>query len=156
MEAILITETWPNLSERVFIATGGVFSIFAEYSHVGPMLTSCSETNGSGAGVVSLSAIKSPAKIFFSVGNSTNAEDLVTRFKQNSVFTEVIFVECDYASLASVHTAVKRFLAWSSRLYIIVCNAGIIPCRLELVRMATRYIRYESSQPRIVHRACSA
>ena len=40
--------------------------------------------------------------------------------------TRITFIECDLASLASVHQAAKQFAAASSRLDVLMCNAGVM------------------------------
>ena len=83
-------------------------------------------TTGLGAGAISLIAAKGPAKIFFSGRNRSRADDLITKIKQSSVSTEIIFLECDLSSLTSVQQTAKQFLAQSNRLDLLMCNAGIM------------------------------
>jgi NAD(P)-dependent dehydrogenase (short-subunit alcohol dehydrogenase family) len=73
-----------------------------------------------------LLAAKNPAKIFFSGRNKTKADELITSVKHSSSSTELIFIECDLSSLASVQQAAKQFLAQSSRLDVLMCNAGVM------------------------------
>ncbi|KAI8631489.1 retinol dehydrogenase 14 [Xylariaceae sp. FL1651] len=99
-------ESIPDLSGRVFFVTGG--------------------TTGLGAGFVSFIAAKKPAKIFFSGRNQARADELIAKVKALSPGTDVIFIQCDLASLASVQQAAKQFLSQSDRLDNLMCNAGVM------------------------------
>ncbi|KAL1599804.1 hypothetical protein SLS60_007609 [Paraconiothyrium brasiliense] len=96
----------PDLSGRVYFVTGG--------------------TTGLGAGAISLLAAKNPAKIFISGRNKSKADELIAKLEKTSTSTELVFVEYDLSSLASVQQAAQRFLAQSSRLDVLMCNAGIM------------------------------
>ncbi|KAF2108928.1 retinol dehydrogenase 14 [Lophiotrema nucula] len=96
----------PDLAGRVFLVTGG--------------------TTGLGAGFISFIAAKAPAKIFFSGRNKARADELVSKMKALSPSTEVNFIECDLSSLASVQQAANQFLDKSTRLDVLMCNAGVM------------------------------
>ncbi|KAJ4296718.1 hypothetical protein N0V90_006766 [Kalmusia sp. IMI 367209] len=96
----------PDLTGRVYLVTGG--------------------TTGLGAGFISLIAAKNPAKIFLSGRNRAKADALISKLKTISTSTEVIFIECDLTSLASVKQAAQQFLSQSNRLDVLMCNAGVM------------------------------
>jgi NAD(P)-dependent dehydrogenase (short-subunit alcohol dehydrogenase family) len=73
-----------------------------------------------------LLAARNPAKIFFSGRNKAKVDGLITKVKHSSTSTELIFVKCNLSSLASAQQAAKQFLAQSSRLDVLMCNADIM------------------------------
>ncbi|KAG9185553.1 hypothetical protein G6011_06884 [Alternaria panax] len=95
-----------DLAGQVFLITGG--------------------TNGLGASSISFIASHNPAHILFSGRNKSRANDLISKIAQASPSTKVTFIECDLASLASVQSASKQILASTSRLDVLMCNAGIM------------------------------
>lgn len=85
-----------------------------------------SGTSGLGAGFISLIAAKSPAKIFLSGRSKTKADALITKVSSLSPSTELIFLEADLSSLASVRQMAQAFLSQSARLDVLMLNAGIM------------------------------
>lgn len=75
---------------------------------------------------MSLIASKSPAKVFVSGRNKTRADALIAKVKSLSSSTDVVFVECDLSSLASVQLAAENILSQTSRLDVLMCNAGVM------------------------------
>ncbi|KAI9706544.1 MAG: hypothetical protein M1836_003550 [Candelina mexicana] len=62
-----------------------------------------------------------PSHIFFTGRSIPRANELTTLLPN----TPLTFLKCDLASLSSVSAAAKAFLASSSQLDILICNAGI-------------------------------
>jgi len=93
--------------------------------HFAPILTSPG-TSGLGAGFISLIAARTPAKMFLSGRSKTKADALISKVSSISPSTEVIFLEADLSSLASVRQMAQTFLAKSSRLDVLMLNAGIM------------------------------
>jgi NAD(P)-dependent dehydrogenase (short-subunit alcohol dehydrogenase family) len=114
----------PDLSGRVYLVTGGKLSLAS--CRLCYLLTSLPGTSGLGAGFVSLIAAKSPAKIFVSGRSAKKAEAVMAKVKAMSASTEVVFLEADLSSLASVQQLAKSFLAHSTRLDVLMCNAGVM------------------------------
>jgi NAD(P)-dependent dehydrogenase (short-subunit alcohol dehydrogenase family) len=52
--------------------------------------------------------------------------ELISRVNIASPSTKLSFIECDLTSLASVQEAAKKFLSESSRLDVLMCNAGVM------------------------------
>lgn len=99
----------PDLTNKTILVTGG--------------------TAGLGAETILSLAQHNPAHIFFSGRNSASAESLISKVKSSTKLTNtppVTFLKCDLASLASVSSAAKGFLAQSQTLDILFCNAGIM------------------------------
>jgi len=67
-----------------------------------------------------------PSQIFFTGRNSERAEKIVEDFEKQRPDVPLTFLECDLAFFASVITAADQFLSLSSRLDILICNAGIM------------------------------
>jgi len=89
-------------------------------------------TTGLGASTVSLLSPHNPAHIFFSGRNRGRANDLISKISSTSPSTKLTFIECDLASLASVQSAARQFLSLSSRLDVLICNAGIMATPAEM------------------------
>lgn len=70
--------------------------------------------------------------IFFSSRNQGRADESVSKLSQSAPYTKVTFIRCDLADLASVQSAAKQFLSSSSRLDVLMCNAGIVATPAEL------------------------
>ena len=113
----------PDQSGRVFLITGGTQR---HSSNPFSPLTLYLGTTGLGASSISFIAAQNPAHIFFSGRNKARATELITKINQASPSTKLTFLECDLSSLASVQSTSKSFLAQSSRLDVLMCNAGIM------------------------------
>lgn len=66
------------------------------------------------------------AHIYFSGRNAAKAEELISEVKKASPKASLSFIECDLTSLASVKKAAQQFIAKSSRLDVLICNAGVM------------------------------
>ncbi|KAK0117993.1 hypothetical protein ONS95_012304 [Cadophora gregata] len=96
----------PDLSGRVIVVTGG--------------------TAGLGAQTVTLLAAHSPSHIFFT-GRSTNAaQKLTIALKTAHPTTPITFIPTDLTSLSSVQAGAKHILSLTTRLDILICNAGVM------------------------------
>ncbi|KAL9591682.1 MAG: hypothetical protein Q9179_007477 [Wetmoreana sp. 5 TL-2023] len=91
----------PSLANKVFLITGGAEAILALVP-------------------------KQPAQIYFTGRNSKAAADVIARAKRVNPTVDVLFLECDHDSLASVHSAITSFLSRSQRLDVLLCNAGVM------------------------------
>ncbi|KAH8896098.1 oxidoreductase [Thozetella sp. PMI_491] len=96
----------PDLSGRVFLITGG--------------------TSGLGLGVFENLAAHSPQHIFITGRNTAKGSETIKRVQTKFPGVPASFIECDLADLASVQVASQKVLASTSRLDILICNAGIM------------------------------
>jgi NAD(P)-dependent dehydrogenase (short-subunit alcohol dehydrogenase family) len=96
----------PALTGRVYLVTGG--------------------TAGLGAGTASLLAAHSPAHIYISGRNASNASQVISQLKSSAPNTPVTFLEMDLADLSSVKRAAESLLAQTERLDVLYANAGIM------------------------------
>lgn len=67
-----------------------------------------------------------PSHIFFSGRNRQRATELITKIQQTTPSAKLTFIEADLSSLASVRSAAKQVLASTSRLDVLMCNAGVM------------------------------
>lgn len=70
-------------------------------------------------------AKKQPEHIYFTGRNTKSAASLISDV-ETTTKCKITFIECDLTSLKSVEKAVKEFTAASTRLDILLCNAGIM------------------------------
>ncbi|KAK7049277.1 hypothetical protein VNI00_005878 [Paramarasmius palmivorus] len=96
----------PNLSGKVFFVTGG--------------------TAGIGKSTVSLLSKHQAEHIYFSGRNSQNAQAIIDEVNSQFPGVRITFIECDLASLQSVNNAASAFISLSSRLDVLICNAGVM------------------------------
>ncbi|KAJ5983908.1 hypothetical protein N7481_006007 [Penicillium waksmanii] len=96
----------PDLSGKTIFITGG--------------------TNGLGAESAFHLAKHNAAHIFISGRNSKSADKVIQRIRESGSNTEITFIECDLASLSSVKKTGEAFVSQTSRLDILLCNAGIM------------------------------
>ncbi len=68
----------------------------------------------------------SPEHIYFTGRNIKEAERIKADVESRVSSANLTFIECDHLSLASVEKAAKEFLAKSSRLDVLLCNAGVM------------------------------
>ncbi|KAI0483445.1 hypothetical protein F4859DRAFT_399589 [Xylaria cf. heliscus] len=101
----------PSLDGKVIFVTGG--------------------TAGLGTTMVERITKKGPAHIYFSGRNAEGAASVIEKCKAIAPNVAVTFVQMDMASLSSVSEALSQTFK-SSRLDILICNAGImaVPCNL--------------------------
>ncbi|KAK4628784.1 hypothetical protein CLAFUW4_07907 [Fulvia fulva] len=96
----------PSLTGKVIFITGG--------------------TAGLGSGSIRELAKHDPSHIYFSGRNEKNANSLIERVRKDSPTTNLTFIPCDISSLASVAQASQRLTSLTSRLDILMLNAGIM------------------------------
>ncbi|KAK7018676.1 short-chain alcohol dehydrogenase [Paramarasmius palmivorus] len=83
-------------------------------------------TAGIGKASIHLLSKHHPEHIFFSGRNVQSARSLIEEVKAQVPDVQLTFIECDLASLQSVKKAAQEFLSLSSRLDILMCNAGVM------------------------------
>ena len=83
-------------------------------------------TAGLGKQTIIELARHSPERIYFTGRNAKNADNIVKDIKSAVPGAHVAFIQCDLASLDSVQDAAKNFISQSSRLDVLLCNAGIM------------------------------
>lgn len=97
----------PDLSEKIFLITGG--------------------TAGLGKETILALVQHNPEKIYFTGRNESAANALIDLVKSSKSFDRVIFLKADISSLRSVDGLAKEFLAREpGRLDVLMCNAGIM------------------------------
>ena len=67
-----------------------------------------------------------PSHIYFTGRNSASASAVQSEVKAKVPSAALTFIPCDQNSLASVHKAAREFVSKSSRLDVLLCNAGIM------------------------------
>lgn len=83
-------------------------------------------TNGLGKQTILTLAKHSPMHIYFTGRNAKAAEELINTVKGDTPSAQLTFIECDQLSLSSVQKAAKAFLSKSSKLDVLICNAGVM------------------------------
>ena len=83
-------------------------------------------TNGLGRETILALAKHSPEHIYFTGRNASSAEKIISQVKEETSSAKVTFIECDQLSLASVASAADKFKSQSSRLDILILNAGVM------------------------------
>lgn len=96
----------PSLENKVIFITGG--------------------TAGLGAGSITALAKHNPYHIFFSGRKEANATKLIESIRKTSPNVKITFLRCDISSLASVQECANTLKASTSRLDILMLNAGIM------------------------------
>ncbi|KAK7049276.1 hypothetical protein VNI00_005877 [Paramarasmius palmivorus] len=96
----------PDLDGKVFFITGG--------------------TAGIGKEAILLLARHRPTHIYFSGRDVRKGNAVMEEVKSQVPDAQITFIECDLASLHSVKDAANEFLSLSSRLDVLMCNAGIM------------------------------
>jgi NAD(P)-dependent dehydrogenase (short-subunit alcohol dehydrogenase family) len=96
----------PDLSGKVIIVTGG--------------------NNGLGKESILQLSKHNPSKIYLCARSSSKAQQAITSIKSVVPNANILFLELDLASLASVKSAAEIFLAENTRLDILINNAGIM------------------------------
>lgn len=91
-----------------------------------PLTSSCSGTNGLGKETILALAKHSPEHIYFTGRNSDSGKSIISDVKAAASSPKLTFIECNQLSLASVKNAAKEFLSASSRLDVLICNAGVM------------------------------
>ncbi|EME44258.1 hypothetical protein DOTSEDRAFT_71929 [Dothistroma septosporum NZE10] len=83
-------------------------------------------TAGLGAGSITELARHDPEHIIFSGRNEKAANSLIDRMRTESPAVKLTFIRCDISSLASVKQAATTITSLTSRLDILMLNAGIM------------------------------
>ncbi|KAI9731321.1 MAG: hypothetical protein M1834_005224 [Cirrosporium novae-zelandiae] len=96
----------PDLSGKVIFVTGG--------------------NAGLGKAAILQFAKHQPAHIYLSGRDATKGATAVEEIKAAIPDAAITFIEADLASLSSVSRAAKEFMSKSSRLDILMCNAGVM------------------------------
>jgi NAD(P)-dependent dehydrogenase (short-subunit alcohol dehydrogenase family) len=96
----------PDLSGKVIIVTGG--------------------NNGLGKESILQLSKHNPSKIYLCARSSSKAQQAIASIKSAIPNANILFLELDLASLASVKSAAETFLAENTRLDILINNAGIM------------------------------
>ncbi|KAM0688802.1 hypothetical protein Q7P36_010877 [Cladosporium allicinum] len=96
----------PSLAGKVIFITGG--------------------TAGLGAGSIAALAKHDPAHIFFSGRNEKSATRLISSIRATIPNANLTFFKCDISSLASVQECARLLTSQTTRLDILMLNAGIM------------------------------
>lgn len=96
----------PELTERVVLVTGG--------------------TAGLGKNSILALAVHGPAQIFFTGRSRSRADGVMDQVRAIAPNVAVTFLSMDLGSAKSIQAAAEAFLSKSSRLDILMCNAGIM------------------------------
>jgi NAD(P)-dependent dehydrogenase (short-subunit alcohol dehydrogenase family) len=70
-------------------------------------------------------ASRNPAKIYITGRKEAAAQHVIAEIMSTGLTTEVVFIRCDHADLASVKTAANE-ISKESRLDVLMANAGIM------------------------------
>ncbi|KAH0274202.1 hypothetical protein KCU91_g5445, partial [Aureobasidium melanogenum] len=98
----------PDLSDKIILVTGGNSGLGAE---------SCLQL-----------AKHNPAEIFLGARSKVKADEAIATIRKTVPNAKITVLEMDLTDLASVKKAADTFLAASSRLDILMNNAGIMAC----------------------------
>ena len=96
----------PDLSGKVILVTGG--------------------NNGLGKASIEQLALHNPAKIYMGARTESKAIAAIESIKKVAPEANIIFLELDLASFASIKSAADKFIAENTRLDILMNNAGIM------------------------------
>lgn len=125
----------PDLSGKTIFITGGKSlnlsqtqqNITTAVDSGYPYLTFISPgTNGLGAQSAIHLSKHNASHIYISGRNAQSAEKVITEIHSSGSKTQVTFIQCDLASLDSVKEATEKFTSDTTRLDILMCNAGIM------------------------------
>ncbi|KAJ5993676.1 hypothetical protein N7451_009400 [Penicillium sp. IBT 35674x] len=125
----------PDLSGKTIFITGGKGlnlaraqqNITTTVDSGYPYLTSIPPgTNGLGAQSAIHLSKHNASHIYISGRNAQSAEKVITQIHNSGSKTQVTFIQCDLASLDSVKEAAENFTSDTTRLDILMCNAGIM------------------------------
>jgi NAD(P)-dependent dehydrogenase (short-subunit alcohol dehydrogenase family) len=114
----------PSLAGKVIFITGGKH----QYNPTtpSPPLTTPTGTAGLGAGSIAALAKHDPAHIFFSGRNEKSATKLISSIRATIPNANLTFFKCDISSLASVQECARLLTSQTTRLDILMLNAGIM------------------------------
>ena len=114
----------PSLAGKVIFITGGKH----QYNpmSISLPLTTPTGTAGLGAGSIAALAKHDPAHIFFSGRNEKSATRLISSIRATIPNANLTFFKCDISSLASVQECARLLTSQTTRLDILMLNAGIM------------------------------
>jgi NAD(P)-dependent dehydrogenase (short-subunit alcohol dehydrogenase family) len=114
----------PSLAGKVIFITGGKH----QYNpmSISLPLTTPTGTAGLGAGSIAALAKHDPAHIFFSGRNEKSATRLISSICATIPNANLTFFKCDISSLASVQECARLLTSQTTRLDILMLNAGIM------------------------------
>lgn len=115
----------PELPGKVLLITGGKSLVLLLIPCQEELLMLLTGTNGLGAAAAKMLASRNPARIYITGRKEAAAQQTISDIKSAGLATEVIWIYCDHASLASVKEAADKILAKESRLDVLMANAGI-------------------------------
>lgn len=95
----------PSLAGRVILVTGG--------------------NNGLGKETIKQLAMHNPTKIYMGARNARKAEEAILDIKREVPSANIVFLDIDLASFASIKHAAESFLSTNERLDILINNAGV-------------------------------
>lgn len=116
-------------------------------------------TNGLGAATAKMLASRHPAKIYITGRNQAAAQQTIDSIKSSTdSATEVEWIRCDHADLATVKEAADRILAKESRLDVLMANAGVMALPPGLVSYPPSpfppYCLSDPSRTRVLRSVC--
>jgi NAD(P)-dependent dehydrogenase (short-subunit alcohol dehydrogenase family) len=115
----------PQLTDKIILITGGKRFSYPSVTTLKYLCFSFSGTNGLGAAAAKMLASRNPAKIFITGRNESAAQQVVADIQSTGSKTQVVFVQCDHADLASVKKAAYE-IAKECRLDVLMANAGVM------------------------------
>ena len=114
----------PSLAGKVIFITGGKHQYNSMSTSL--QLTTPTGTAGLGAGSIAALVKHDPAHIFFSGRNEKSATRLISSIRATIPNANLTFFKCDISSLASVQECARLLTSQTSRLDILMLNAGIM------------------------------
>jgi NAD(P)-dependent dehydrogenase (short-subunit alcohol dehydrogenase family) len=118
---IQTSQTWPARSSSSLEVSNNINSINPNLP-----LTVPTGTAGLGAGSIAALAKHGPAHIFFSGRNEQSATKLISSIRATTPNANLTFFKCDISSLKSVQECARLITSQTSRLDILMLNAGIM------------------------------
>jgi len=128
----------PDQSGKVYFVTGGKSPLISVQGF--PSIdnrstnTAATGTAGLGAGCIEYLSAHKPAHIFFSGRSKDKAAALISKIHTTHPDQALTYIECDFKSLDSVYAAAKQVRASTTRLDVLMCNAGIMALGPETTR----------------------
>ena len=114
----------PSLAGKVIFITGGKHQYNSMSTSL--QLTTPTGTAGLGAGSIAALVKHDPAHIFFSGRNEKSATKLISSIRATIPNANLTFFKCDISSLASVQECARLLTSQTTRLDILMLNAGIM------------------------------
>lgn len=139
----------PELNDKVLLITGGKQAYPGPCDWMLPFIQRRSNphcaagTNGLGAATAKMLASRRPAKIYITGRNEAAAQETIDSIKAGTGgVTQIEWIRCDHANLATVKEAADKVLAKESRLDVLMANAGIMALPPGLVSYSLPPILY--------------